>query len=63
MIFRALFFEHNAEIGQKDHFWMDTGRQLKSKVDLDREEDMNLMRNRCEIFMMRFARMDFLNYC
>jgi len=24
LIFRGLFFEHNAEIGQKDHLWMDT---------------------------------------
>ncbi len=24
MIFRGLFFEHNAEIGQKDHLWMGT---------------------------------------
>jgi hypothetical protein len=23
VIFRGLFFEHNAEIGQKDHLWMD----------------------------------------
>ena len=23
MIFRGLFFEHNADIGQKDHLWMD----------------------------------------
>jgi hypothetical protein len=23
LIFRGLFFEHNAEIGQKDHLWMD----------------------------------------
>ncbi len=22
LIFRGLFFEHNAEIGQKDHLWM-----------------------------------------
>jgi len=24
IIFRGLFFEHNADIGQKDHLWMDT---------------------------------------
>jgi hypothetical protein len=24
LIFRALFFECNADIGQKDHFWMGT---------------------------------------
>ena len=24
ILFRGLFFEHNAEIGQKDHLWMDT---------------------------------------
>jgi hypothetical protein len=24
LIFRGLFFEHNADIGQKDHVWMDT---------------------------------------
>jgi len=24
MIFRALFFEHDAEIGQKDHLWTGT---------------------------------------
>jgi hypothetical protein len=24
LIFRGLFFEHNAKIGQKDHLWMDT---------------------------------------
>jgi len=24
LIFRGLFFEHNADIGQKDHLWMDT---------------------------------------
>jgi hypothetical protein len=24
VIFRELFFEHNAEIGQKDQLWMDT---------------------------------------
>jgi hypothetical protein len=24
LIFRGLFFEHNAEIGQKEHLWMDT---------------------------------------
>jgi len=24
LIFQGLFFEHNAEIGQKDHLWMDT---------------------------------------
>jgi len=24
LIFQGLFFEHNADIGQKDHFWMDT---------------------------------------
>jgi hypothetical protein len=24
LIFRGLFFEHNTEIGQKDHLWMDT---------------------------------------
>jgi hypothetical protein len=23
LIFRGLFFEHNAEIGQKDHLWID----------------------------------------
>jgi hypothetical protein len=27
LIFRGLFFEHNAEIGQKDHFWMDTNQK------------------------------------
>jgi len=25
LIFRGLFFEHNADIGQKDHLGMDTG--------------------------------------
>jgi hypothetical protein len=25
MVFRGLFFEHNADIGQKDRLWMDTG--------------------------------------
>jgi len=30
MIFRGLFFSHNAEIGQKDHLWTDTSyNQLK----------------------------------
>jgi hypothetical protein len=24
LIFRGLFFEHNADIGQKDHLWMYT---------------------------------------
>jgi len=24
VIFRGSFFEHNAEIGQKDHLWKDT---------------------------------------
>jgi len=24
LIFRGLFFSHNDEIGQKDHFWMGT---------------------------------------
>jgi len=24
VIFRGLFFEYNAEIGQKDHLWMET---------------------------------------
>jgi len=24
LIFQGLFFEHNAEIEQKDHLWMDT---------------------------------------
>jgi len=24
LIFRGLFFEHNAKIGLKDHLWMDT---------------------------------------
>ena len=24
MIFRGLFFEHNADIGQKNHLWADT---------------------------------------
>jgi len=27
LIFRGLFFEHNSEIGQKDHFWMDTNQR------------------------------------
>jgi hypothetical protein len=27
LIFRGLFFEHNAEIGQKDHLWMDTNKR------------------------------------
>jgi len=26
LIFRGLFFEHNAEIEQKDHLWMDTNK-------------------------------------
>jgi len=26
-LFRGLFFEHNAEIGQKDHFYMDTNQK------------------------------------
>ncbi len=29
MIFRGLFFEHNAEIGQKDHLWMATREYLE----------------------------------
>jgi threonine aldolase len=35
LIFRGLFFEHNAEIGQKDHFWMDTdkGKHMRT-IDL-----------------------------
>jgi hypothetical protein len=28
MIFRGLFFEHNAEIEQKGHLWMDTNYHL-----------------------------------
>ena len=28
LIFRRLFFEHNEEIGQKDHLWMDTSWSL-----------------------------------
>ena len=29
LIFRGLFFEHNADIGQKDRFWMDTNKCQK----------------------------------
>jgi len=29
LIFRGLFFEHNAEIGQKDYLWMDTMQFLR----------------------------------
>ena len=45
MIFRGLFFEHNEEIGQKDHLWMDTNYILdmvkteggvKILLDIDR---------------------------
>ena len=40
MIFRVLFFEQNAEIGQKDHLWMDTNlktvRAYLLKEDLQR---------------------------
>jgi len=37
LIFRGLFFEHSAELGQKDHLWIDTnqrweGRYLGGKV-------------------------------
>ena len=30
LTFRGLFFEHNADIGQKEHFWMDTNWKLIS---------------------------------
>ena len=37
MIFRGLFFEHNADIGQKDHFWMDTNYIRGRRVFLDND--------------------------
>jgi len=32
LIFRALFFERNADVGQKDHFRMDTIGNVIKKV-------------------------------
>ncbi len=29
LIFRGLFFEHNTDIGQKDHLWMNTNLDHK----------------------------------
>ncbi len=34
LLFRGLFFEHNAEIGQKDHLWMDTTYILTRNMTL-----------------------------
>jgi len=41
LIFRGLFFEHNAEIGQKDYLWMDTSEEFIMPFipyDLDEEK-------------------------
>ncbi len=37
MIFRALFFEHDAEIGQKDHFGTGTSEDIKPAGDTSRK--------------------------
>jgi hypothetical protein len=32
LIFRGLFFEHNAEIGQKGHLWMGTNYRTGGQI-------------------------------
>ncbi|OQX61985.1 MAG: hypothetical protein B5M55_08340 [Desulfococcus sp. 4484_242] len=50
LIFRGLFFEHNTEIGQKGHLWMDTRLYDLNPASVEFAEDANRRSGRANCF-------------